>query len=263
MKPIPVEVLSNKQEAPGIYRLVLDPQIPLRELDPGSFFMVRVSEGIDPLLRRPLGVFRVGAGGIELLYQVRGRGTELLSRLKPGDTTDLVGPLGKGWKRMDASDHILLIAGGMGMSPLYDLAMNLRDFGDDRPITFVWGHRSSGTICCLSELKELNVNLIITTEDGSRGRIGQLTEHLDEIYAALKTSRVQAAACGPMPMLKKVAKFAETHRIPCQVSLETFMACGLGACLTCVAPGAGGNNFRVCKEGPVFWSPQIDWEAIP
>ncbi len=262
MKTIPVEVLSNKKEAQGIYRIVLETLVPMNELDPGSFFMVRVTDGIDPLLRRPLGVYRVGPGGIEMLYQVRGRGTELLSRLKPGNQTDLVGPLGTGWMRMDGADQILLVAGGMGMAPLHDLAMNMRDFGDMRPIHMIWGHKDKSTICCIPHLRDLDLNIVITTEDGSQGLKGMVTDHLADTFNKMNSKRVQVAACGPFPMLKQVSAFAMDNRLPCQVSLEAYMGCGIGACLTCVVPGTDGNNLRVCKEGPVFWAQRINWEEI-
>jgi len=262
MKTIPVEVLKNQREAEGIYRLVLEPQKPLDRLDPGCFFMVRVSPGSDPLLRRPLGVFGVSAGGIELLYQVRGKGTRLLSKMRPGEETDIIGPLGRGWRRMDSARHILLLAGGVGMAPLHDLAVNLRDFGDQRPVTLVWGHRDKSTVCCLDKLHELDLDVLLVTEDGSMGLQGMVTDHLDEARARASGKPVQAAACGPMPMLKKAALFFSGLDISCQVSLEALMGCGMGACLTCVVPAKGGGHLRVCREGPVFYSQEIDWEAL-
>ncbi len=262
MKSIPVEVLSNIKEARGVYRLVLEAQVPMDVLDPGCFFMVRVSDGIDPLLRRPLGIFRVGSAGIEMLYQVRGKGTELLSRLRPGQLTDIVGPLGHGWMKMDGAEHILLVAGGMGMAPLYDMAMNLRDFGDDRPISMIWGHKDASTICCLSKLEELKMNLLITTEDGSEGMQGKASDFLEAVRTELEGQRIQIAACGPYGLLKETASFAANHRMTCQVSLEAYMGCGMGACQTCVVPAKDGENLRVCQEGPVFWAQKIDWEAI-
>jgi len=278
MKPVPVQVIHNYTLAPRIWRMGLKPLEPIPRAVAGQFYMVRVSRGLDPLLRRPLGHFGYcratkadsprgdGEPILEILYQVKGRGTELLAQMTPGEHTDLIGPLGRGWQAEPAAQRLLLVAGGIGVVPLRGLADQLRAQGDKRPITLVWGACTGSEICCREDLEALDLEFLPATEDFSFGHPGLATDLLEPMLEDIGKTPVAVFACGPWAMLKKVAADASLRQIPCQVSLDEFMACGLGACLSCVVRSRSRDreppkNLRVCKEGPVFRAEEIDWNA--
>lgn len=267
MNPTSAEVWENRELSTGIFRLKLRPYGPARHFEPGRFFMLGMNHGQDPLLRRPLGglcvsVNEEGAHLMEFLYEVRGRGTELISRLQPPRVVSWLGPLGEGWKLDPPPDRLIMIAGGMGVVPLYAAARML-ELRNPRPkLEFIFGARKAQGLVLREELEKMCDRLILCTEDGSMGERAQATELLKKTPVPEKKSTALILACGPRAMLKETVKIARAQKIPCQVSLEARMACGLGACLTCTIKGAGGENLRVCKEGPVFNADQVDWEAL-
>ena len=273
MKPVPVEVIHNLAVTPVIYRMGLKPLEPMAHAAPGQFYMVRTSPGLDPLLRRPLGHFgycrthdgvtsqAVPGTALEILYQVKGRGTELLARMEPGHTTDLIGPLGRGWLPTPEAERLILVAGGIGIVPLRSLGDQLRAQGDKRPISLIWGAATAEEICGREDIAALDLEFLPATEDFSLGHPGLASDLLKPTLEAAPEKKLVIFACGPWAMLKKIAAIASHSNIPCQVSLDEFMACGLGACLSCVVRGRAGNNLRVCKEGPVFRAEEIDWNA--
>jgi len=273
MKPIPVEVIHNQAVTPVLYRMGLKPLEPMTHAAAGQFYMVRVAPGLDPLLRRPLGHFgycrtadanHAGAEtprALEILYQVKGRGTELLTHMEPGHLTDLIGPLGRGWLPTPEAERLILVAGGVGIVPLRGLADQLRAQGDKRPITLIWGAATADQICGREDLAALELEFLPATEDFSFGHPGKATDLLEPTLEAAAEKRLTIFACGPWAMLKKVAAVAGLRNLPCQVSLDEYMACGLGACLSCVVRGSAGKNLRVCKDGPVFRAEEIDWNT--
>lgn len=267
-------ILSNVEISPGYWRMRLTAPQEFSAATPGQFVMVRVSGAIDPLLRRPFAVFDVGvytppqSGSVaqvyfEMLYRVVGKGTALLSTLHQSDLLDILGPLGTGFEQGDASEEKLLVGGGIGLAPLYLLARELTE--KKAPVRLFAGGRSRDDILCITEFKRLGVECYTATEDGSLGEQGLVTEALKRRLDALK-GRATLYACGPDGMLNAVARIAQDYQIPCQVSLEGYMACGVGACLGCVATGrdhsAETPDYRcVCTEGPVFDSSELKWEA--
>lgn len=273
MKPVPVEVVHNHSLAPRFFRLGLKPLEPLSRGTAGQFYMVRVSRSLDPLLRRPLGHFgyyrtpdpegsrKPTEPLLEFFYQVVGRGTRLLSELKPGETTDLLGPLGRGWRPAPGAERLILVAGGMGIVPLRGLADQQRAQGDKRRMTLLWGVKRGADLCGLEDLEALEVELRPASEDGAYGHRGLATDLLEPTLAECGRTPVAVFACGPWAMLKRIAEITRRQGIPCQVSLDAFMACGLGACLTCAVRSRDepARNLRVCKEGPVFGADEIDW----
>ncbi len=241
----------------------------------GQFFMVEVGgAGTDPLLRRPMSLYRLirdAAGnptGFELLYKIVGRGTELLSKVCVGDTLGVLGPLGRGFKiEEDATEH-LIVAGGTGVAPMVALADALVLSGI-RPKVF-YGARSCTELPCMQDFDTRNVDLVVFTEDGSLGTKGLVTEGLGEMLSAsveteVSEHRVAVYACGPHEMLAAVARLAERANAPCQLSLESRMGCGLGACMACAVRGASletgkePHYIRVCMQGPVIDSRRISW----
>lgn len=250
------EILYNEEVAPGYFRLGI--RWKGTGIRPGHFVMVRVSDGLDPLLRRPLGVYRVGQGTVELLYAVVGKGTEILSKKMSGESVDLLGPLGNGFTLPAKGQRAVMVAGGMGIVPLYMLAKKVKKS------VLLFGARSKKEASVADDFKGLGINIKIATDDGSVGKKGLVTELLQD---EIRTGDV-IYACGPVGMLKKIASIAADAGVICQVSLERSMACGIGVCLGCAVKASGhkeaqNRNYKmVCSEGPVFDSEDIDWERL-
>jgi len=230
---------------------------------PGQFVMVRTGprpEKGGPLLRRPFSLHRIYASGeIALLYRVIGLGTGLMEDMKPGDELEIMGPLGHGFDLTMAAPQSYLVAGGMGMAPMIALAEAL----ESRENTFFYGARTSREVEVFWTLiKETSYKgrVSVTSEDGIGFAGGLIT---DPLAAALRAKPVPIFACGPRPMLAQVAGLAGEAGVPAQVSLEARMACGLGACLSCVvemdAGKKSGEYSRVCSEGPVFLAGEVKW----
>lgn len=239
------------------FRIRLRPSRPFVAA-PGQFAMVKVSDGIDPLLRRPFSIHRHEAtspGDFEILFRAVGAGTKLLARTHVGDRLDVLAPLGQGF-RLDAKRPVL-VGGGIGVAPLLFLAEEFLRRGV-RPKLLVGGRRDRD-ILCHEDFGCLAIPYSIATEDGSLGETGLVTRLLEE--ALVDPAGAQVYACGPTPMLAAVARACSLRRVPCQVSMEAHMACGVGACLGCVVPGAAGGYLRVCKEGPVFDSTSLQWTS--
>ncbi|HIJ97421.1 MAG TPA: dihydroorotate dehydrogenase electron transfer subunit [Desulfuromonadales bacterium] len=264
-------ILSNAEVSPGYWRMRMTAPPEFASAVPGQFVMVRVSGAIDPLLRRPFGIFDVGSytpqqsGAaiqpcFEMLYRVVGKGTALLATLHANDLLDVLGPLGTGFTLGEANEEKLIVGGGVGLAPLYLLAKELVKASKVRLFA---GGRTRDDILCITEFERLGVECYTATEDGSLGECGLVTEALVRRLDQLQ-GRATIFACGPHGMLNAVAGIAAGRNIPCQVSLEGYMACGVGACLGCVAPGrthsAETPDFRcVCTEGPVFEAGELKW----
>ncbi len=265
-------ILSNTEVSPGYFRMRLHIPHQAAASQPGQFLMVRVRDAIDPLLRRPFGIFDINvteseyAEGVqqvclEILYKVVGKGTMLLSTLHHGDRLDILGPLGKGFETGDAGGEKILVGGGVGLAPLYFLA---RTLVKNTRVRLFAGGRTREDILCITEFERLGVETYVATDDGTLGERGLVTEVLERhVQGAPGAGMI--FACGPFPMLKAVALIAQRERIPCQVSLEAYMACGVGACLGCVIKGRNHGedapDYRcVCKDGPVFDSRELLWD---
>lgn len=277
-------VLFNREISSGYYKMrILCPIIATRA-KPGQFVMVRVAQLCDPLLRRPFGIHNVcgekdnqssvkHTSCIEILYQVVGRGTHLLSGLTRNAQLDLIGPLGKGFSLTHTFSVALMVAGGIGIAPFLLLARTLKKIkgGRTKLIIFIGG-ATKGDILCRREFEKMGAQVEISTEDGSTGRRGVITEHLLTFLEDLSCPiprRLQLFGCGPMPMLQTLSEIALSRSIPCQISLESKMACGVGACLGCCVATCrhtrGEKELiyqRVCKEGPVFDSTIVKWDNL-
>ncbi|MCI5122058.1 MAG: dihydroorotate dehydrogenase electron transfer subunit [Candidatus Electrothrix sp. AUS4] len=242
--------------ADDVYRLTLQAPRIAAHAQPGQFVMVRVSDGLDPLLRRPFSIHRVFANGnISLLFKVIGKGTEMLAHRCLGDELDLVGPLGNGFVLPDEGP-VCLIGGGMGIAPLLFLAEQLhstgRETGDDYVLL---GARTQDELTPLDEeFAALGYTVQRATDDGSIGHKGFIPDLLDFILPEM----TQVYTCGPHPMMKNVVRQCQQAEVKCQVSLETHMACGMGACLGCAVNGKRGL-IHVCKQGPVFKAENLEW----
>ncbi len=262
-------VLANRREGGGWRLSLAVPRWP--GSIPGQFVMVGAgveSEAVrrDPLLPRPMAVYRDsgpadgGEGRIELLYRVVGRGTTLMAEARPGQTIPLVGPLGRGFPVEAGAGPAIAVGGGSGIASLYELARALRKVG--RAVVVILGARTRIDLLGRGDFERLDVDLVCTTEDGSEGIAGRVTDPLaDRLVATGQAATLFAV--GPTPMMRACAELAETHSVPCLVSLENPMACGFGVCLGCAAPRRSGGFSLVCRAGPVFDAREIDWEGLP
>jgi dihydroorotate dehydrogenase electron transfer subunit len=236
---------------------------------PGQFVMVKAGGGFDPLLRRPFSVFEVlrdntGApAGISILSKRIGASTSLIFDARVGQRLSCLGPLGRPFSLVDPPTEAWMVAGGVGLAPFATLAQALRS----RSVTtrLFYGARSGGELFYLDFFRALNVELVLTTEDGSAGERGRIVAPLDRALAARpSTSPVVIYACGPEGMLAATARTSIAHKRPCQVSVERVMGCGLGGCYSCVIPMRSDDgqfhNVRSCLSGPVMQADQIGWD---
>ncbi|HEY3265663.1 MAG TPA: dihydroorotate dehydrogenase electron transfer subunit [Armatimonadota bacterium] len=252
-----VTLLQNAEVKPGHFRARIDaPQI-AASAKPGQFLNVRCSPAHDPLLRRPLSISRVSRseGWVEFIYRVVGQGTDLLRHIAPGAELDVMGPLGTPFV-LSGGRHIL-VGGGVGIPPMLFLAEALLAQRAGEPVAMLMGGRARDLLLCEDDFASIGIEPVCITDDGSTGRQGLVTELLDE---ALSDCPAAVYACGPVPMLRAVARVAEAHAAPCQVAFEARMACGLGACLSCVIPTVSGYQ-RVCTEGPAINAAHVIWTA--
>ncbi|UCE04340.1 MAG: dihydroorotate dehydrogenase electron transfer subunit [bacterium] len=227
---------------------------------PGQFVNIKVSNNFIPLLRRPFSIHRVDQKGewFEILFQLIGKGTELLANFEINNELDILGPLGNNFIIPQDCDHAVLIAGGLGIAPLLFLAQKL--IIQDVPAILFYGNKSQEFFCCVQDFDELGIPYILATEDGSVGFKGKVTDLFLAKQGASRGSHSMIYACGPNPMLQKIKEIANQFNLPCQVSLETMMACGFGACFGCVVNSTSPSDpyKYVCKDGPVFNTSEID-----
>ncbi len=254
-----VQIVANERDTDLYFRLtVRAPEIaPL--VQPGQFAHIRILPLRAAVLRRPFSIYRVEGDTCSILYKAVGQGTEALSRMRPDEELSVIGPLGHGFTvPRPGAETPLLVAGGYGMAAMYLLAQR----SPQRGIVFVGGRRDVD-ILCEAEFRALGWNVRVTTEDGSRGEQGLVTQPLLAELRRNGTGR-RLFACGPTPMLKAVGRIAEEFQVPAELSMDEHMCCGVGVCLTCVIPikTDGGWEFqRTCTEGPVFDSRRIAWEG--
>lgn len=256
MKILDLTLRSTERISDRYVLMKLTHDKPLPEMLPGQFVEVRIDQTPTVFLRRPISICFVDrtANELWLLVAMIGDGTRWLGALQPGDTVNCVLPLGNGFGTsfpQGGTEGVLLIGGGVGVAPLLYLGAMLKE--QDLEVTFLLGGRSAKDVLLLDEFKKYG-RVCITTEDGTLGEKGFVTNHsvlsddFDKIYT-----------CGPTPMMKAVARYANEKGIDCEASLENMMACGLGACLCCVEKTTEGN-LCVCKEGPVFNIKRLLWQ---
>ncbi|MDR0477381.1 MAG: dihydroorotate dehydrogenase electron transfer subunit [Desulfobulbaceae bacterium] len=225
----------------------------------GQFVMAAVGAGYDPLLRRPFSVHFAEGDDLILYFRVVGKGTEMLASLHPGDRLSLLGPLGKGFKLTEGL--AILVGGGIGIAPLLLLAKELADGNNPAAAIILAGRTKAEVTPLAASFQPWTKNLIFATDDGSFGIRGRA----DEAVASLPPMPGAVVyTCGPQPMLRAIAHFCRDHKMKCQVSVESAMACGMGACLGCARPAArpaeGGGYVHVCLDGPVFDAEALPWD---
>ena len=237
----------------GTWRLFLAAPVIAARVHAGQFVMVGIGAGYDPLLRRPFSVHFAENGRLVLYFRVVGKGTEMLAALRPGNKLSLLGPLGNGFTLTQAPAR--LVGGGIGIAPLLLLAKELADQGGAASAIILAGRAKAEVAPLAASFQPWTKNLIFATDDGSFGMPGRAGDALASLPPA---PGAVVYACGPQPMLAAIACFCRDKNMKCQVSVESAMACGMGACLGCARPVAAGGHVHVCLDGPVF-----DAEALP
>jgi dihydroorotate dehydrogenase electron transfer subunit len=258
----PAALIVGKKTWDGYFLLSLRSPRIARRAKPGQFLMVRVSAEPYPLLRRPLSIHSRDKDRVEVFFSRAGQGTAILAEKKTGETLDILGPLGKGFAIPARAEGktFFLVAGGRGIAPLYFLARELQAKGG-RPRVF-YGAKTDAHLPLLGKLIAAKAEVFISTDDGSLGFHG-LASAMFERELARSARPALVFSCGPDPMMKQVAGIAAGRGIPAQVSLESIMGCGIGACWGCVRrirrPG-GPEWVKICEEGPVFPADRVVWE---
>ena len=296
------EIVAHKQIADNTYRLRLDcPEIAAKAR-PGQFVMLRIPERTDPLLARPLAiydtfslpVFKIRTNPLQVqpnvfsahqthaphryadfVYAVHGKFTTALKDLTPGSSAVVWGPLGNGFQ-IPAVNHLLLVAGGIGQTALLALGrqhmgaaaygMPLLAVPQAQAVTFCWGARHGGLFGDVDDFREAGIDVHLATLDGSIGHKGTVIDLLDNLFASgvpPTNDSIHIACCGPEGMMAAVSHWSSARQLPCDVSLEAPMACGIGICFTCVAKvrdASGAWDYRrTCIEGPIFDANRIEW----
>jgi dihydroorotate dehydrogenase electron transfer subunit len=265
-------VIENRNVQSAYYLLEIEAPSIAQQIQPGEFVMVQTARGNDPILKRPFSVFEAypdhaaeieKRGRLSLLYKKVGKGTDKMTELAKGQKIDLIGPLGRGFRLPSppSSPKAVLVGGGMGIVSLYPLVKSL----DPRNVTVFIGGKSESDILCADDFRARGAEVWISTEDGSLGTRGTVIELFVSMQKTMASpSPPYLYACGPLPMLKALARKVRPAEWVGEVSLEARMGCGFGACWGCVVKTKNSKApyQRVCKEGTVFSLEEIDWRSL-
>jgi len=239
-------------------RLTLQTEDIATAAKPGQFVMIRAGRSKDPLLRRPFSIHQTSSTGrIQILFKVIGRGTGLLAHCKEGEKLSVFGPLGRGF-RIDPQKSACVIGGGIGIAPLLFLAKRVcrTKKNTDADIIVLGGKTRDDVEPLLNDFHCLDLGVMVATDDGSLGLHGMATDVLKTLDLPKNCT---VYCCGPEPMMKEVFRQCQKKKIECQVSVESFMACGMGACLGCNVEARRGGYVHVCSDGPVFNAEDLAW----
>ena len=260
-KQVFAKLIKKEKIIKNIYKFsVKAPEI-VELSKPGNFIEIRVTEGIDPFLRRPISIYNLDKenGILEFIFRVKGKGTEILAKKQEGNDIDIIGPLGYGTFKYEKYNSIATIGGGIGIFPLYELSKQAKL--NNVKVSCYLGFRNKELVMLEDDFKKVVDSLVITTDDGTYKNKGFAIDYLKRDMEKIKYDCIYA--CGPLPMLKAIQKYANENNIDCQISLEEKMACGLGVCLGCAvktakSPKDAPEYWHVCKGGPVFNSKDVE-----
>ncbi len=255
------KLIKKEQLKSDIFKYSVEAPDIVKDAKQGQFIEIRVSDNVEPFLRRPISIHNINKenGILEFIFQVKGKGTKILSEKVEGDLIDIIGPLGHGTFEYNNFQNIAIIGGGIGVFPLYELAKNAKN--DGKNVNIYLGFRNKDFVVLEDDFKELANKLVLTTDDGSYSEKGFAIDFLKKDVEDGKINCI--FACGPLPMLKAVRNYAIEKNIPCQISLEEKMGCGLGVCLGCAVKTAESSSEKpeyvhVCKAGPVFEAKDVE-----
>jgi len=266
---IKAQILFKNEVIPNIFLIKLS-AIPIaQDAVPGQFVYIKCSNNNYPLLRRPMSIHRIDKekGEICILFQTKGEGTKLLAQRHPGDYIDIIGPIGNGFFVNPKSKKVIIVGGGIGVAPLQALIEKL--VSERKDVRVLIGALRKEMVLCEERIANCGAKVDVCTDDGSYMYKGFVTDLLEDAIQGGWLAD-QVFACGPEPMLKKVAAITVEANMPCQVSLEERMGCGIGACMTCVCKikiktdvAATEENCqykRVCVDGPIFEASKVVWD---
>jgi dihydroorotate dehydrogenase electron transfer subunit len=248
-------VLHNERLTEDTWRLALHTPETLPAVRAGQFVMLRLPNRTDPLLGRPLAIYRAEPNSLEVVYVAVGKMTCRLAEMQAGELLELWMPLGNGFPDNDVQ-HTILVAGGIGQTPFLLFCQH-----PGHRVSFLYGARTASRIACMDDFRQLGIEPRIATDDGSEGDRGLVTDLIEKVYQPGETT--QLLCCGPPKMLHSAFLIAQKLEIPCLVSLETPMSCGLGICFGCVVPYRENETWdyrRTCTDGPVFDAYKLRWE---
>ena len=254
-------VVAHEQLSDTTWRLELSAADIAPLVQPGQFVHLRIPGFEEHILRRPFSVFQADADAqtIRIVYRVVGEGTERMTHLEVGAVIDVLGPVGNGWRLPDEAQRVLIIGAGVGAAPVHALAARAKAIGCET--TVVLGAQTHAELVFEQPYRDLGIDIVCATDDGSYGFAGFCTDAaLEKVDAAeaAGASFEYCAVCGPYPVMKIAAAFCREHGIPCEVSMERRMACGIGACLSCAIDTTSGKR-RSCVDGPVFDATEVEW----
>lgn len=273
-------ILENVELARDTFRVRISAPEIARRIVPGQFVMLRIAGYDDPLLGRPLALYDTVLDetgqpyAIDVVYLVVGKLTSKLARLQSGTAIELWGPLGNGFSPTQV-EHLVMVAGGIGQTPFVALgaeALGRRAYGDREPsrpagyagrVTFCYGARTAAYLAGVEDFRARGIDVRISTDDGTAGHHGLVTDLLREVLAQETADRLRVVCCGPERMMEAVAEICISSGVACEVSLETPMACGIGICFSCVAKVLQADGTwdykRTCVEGPIFNAEKLVW----
>lgn len=262
-KQIFAKLVNKEQLANDIFKFSVKAEEIAKISKPGNFIEIRVSDQVEPFLRRPISIYNLDKeeGILEFIFQVKGKGTKILSKKKIGDDIDIIGPLGFGTFKFEGNKKIAIIGGGIGVFPLQELAKQAKKINIE--VDTYLGFRNKEYVVLEKEFEKVSDKLVITTDDGSYGEKGFAINFLEKELNSKNYDCIYG--CGPLPMLKAIQKLSVDKNIECQISLEEKMACGLGVCLGCAVKTAKSSKenpeyWHVCKGGPVFNARDVEIE---
>lgn len=248
-------VVENRNLNKKYFLMKLEARYISTHAKPGNFIMLAASNTVDPLLKRPFGILKAEPPFIRLYYEIVGRGTGLISTLKPNDTVNAIGPLGNSFPSLE-NKKILMVAGGRGIAPIY---YAFEDYTSTNDVFLIYGAKSKDDLNLLEEINAMPLRKVfLYTEDGSIGKKGLVTADIREI---IKESNIDVTiSCGPDAMFKSLFRTISDLRTENYVSLEALMGCGFGICYSCVVKTIADDYKKVCTDGPVFKMEEIAWE---
>jgi dihydroorotate dehydrogenase electron transfer subunit len=251
-------VVQVEQLSADNIRLTFDSPEIAAAAQPGQFVMIRTGTGKDPLLRRPFSIHQTTSSGrIQVYFKVVGRGTELLAHLRTDEKISIFGPLGRGFRIIE-NTPVCIVGGGLGIAPMLFLAKRIRQMKKDctEDLIILGGRDRTEVEPLIADFEQIGIRIATATDDGSFGRHGFVTE----VFSVHDLpERCAVYCCGPEPMMAAMSVLCKKRHYPCQVSVESVMACGMGACLGCNRQTRDGSYAHVCLDGPVFDAEEMIW----
>lgn len=223
---------------------------------PGQFINIKINANTDPLIRRPFSIFNFDNSGLEIIFRVVGKGTAIMTRYAGGQSIDFLGPFGNGFTPV-TDKKVLVLGGGVGNAPLYYLMRSLRE--RNNRIFYIYGARSNEYVYLSDNYRAMAHNFILSTDDGSAGVKGYVTEVAGKILCKENFDFVYT--CGPLPMMTGISEILKSMDVPFEASLENYFGCGIGLCSGCTVRTANGLK-RACVDGPVMDGRIIDWASL-